>query len=45
LGEIEELIKIYLVKDEMTFTSKPELYNALLANNFELIDKEKYFEV
>ena len=45
LKEIEELIKMYLVKDKMTFTCKKELYNALVEDGFELIDKTDYFEV
>ena len=45
LKEIEEVIRLYLVKDKMTFTSKQELYNALLDDNFELIDRSDYFEL
>lgn len=45
LGELEELIRLYLVKDKMTFTCKKELYDALLKDNFELIDKSTYFEL
>ena len=45
LKEIEELIKLYLVKDKMTFTCKKELYDTLLEDNFELIDKADYFEL
>ena len=33
------------VKDKMTFTCKKELYNSLLDDNFELIDKSDYFEL
>jgi hypothetical protein len=45
LKEIEEVIRLYLVKDKMTFTCKKELYNSLLDDNFELIDKSDYFEL
>ena len=45
LKEIEKLIRLYLVKDKMTFTCKKELYDALLEDNFELIDKSDYFEM
>ena len=45
LKEIEELIRLYLIKDKMTFTCKKELYNALLEDNFELIDRTDYFEM
>ena len=45
LSELEELIRLYLVKDKMTFTCKKELYDALLKDNFELIDKSTYFEL
>ena len=45
LKEIEKLMEEYLVKDKMTFTAKKELYNALLDDNFELIDKSDYFEL
>ena len=45
LKEIEELIRIYLVKDKMTFTCKKELYDALIEDGFELIDTSEYFEV
>jgi transcriptional antiterminator len=45
LKEIEELIKEYLVKDKMTFTCKKELYDKLIEDNFELIDKSDYFEL
>ena len=45
LKEIEEVIKIYLVKDKMTFTCKKELYDNLLEDNFELIDRADYFEL
>lgn len=46
LKEIEDIIwKYYLVKNKMTFTWKKELYNALLNDNFKLIDKFDYFEL
>lgn len=45
LKETEELIKKYLVKDKMTFTCKKELYNRLIEDNFDLIDKSDYFEL
>lgn len=45
LKEIEEVIRLYLVKHKMTFTSKQELYNALLDDDFELIDRSDYFEL
>lgn len=45
LKDIEDLIKIYLVKGKMTFTCKKELYDKLLEDNFELIDKSDYFEL
>jgi len=45
LKEIEEVIKIYLVKDKMTFTCKKELYDNLLEDDFELIDRADYFEL
>ena len=45
LVEIEELIEKYLVKDKMTFTCKKQLYNALLDDKFDLIDKSDYFEL
>lgn len=43
LKEIEEVIRSYLVKDKMTFTSKRELYNALLQDNFDYMSD--YFEL
>ena len=45
LKEIEELIRMYLVKDKMTFTCKKELYDALLEDKFEIIDQDDYFEM
>ena len=45
LKEIEEVIGLYLVKDKMTVTSKKELYNALIEDNYDLIDKSDYFEL
>ena len=39
------MIRLYLVKDKMTFTSKKELYDKLLEDDFELIDKADYFEL
>ena len=45
LKELEELIEQYLVKEKMTFTCKKELYQALLDDNFDLIDKSEYFEL
>lgn len=45
LKELEELIEQYLVKEKMTFTCKKELYQALLNDNFELIDTSEYFEL
>ena len=45
LGDIKELINLYLVKDRMTFTCKKELYNMLLQDGFELISNEEPFEV
>ena len=45
LKDIEELVRLYLVKDKMTFTCKKELYDALLKDNFDLIDKASYFEL
>lgn len=45
LKEIEELIRLYLVKDKMTFTCKKELYNMLIEDGFKLVDKSDYFEM
>ncbi len=45
LNEIEESIRLYLVKDKTTLTSKKELYDALVENNFEWIDRSDYFEL
>ena len=46
VGEIEELIKLYLTENEKDkFTSKKELYDLLLENNFENLNKEDYFEM
>ena len=45
LIEIKELIKKYLVKDQMTFTCKKELYELLLHDNFELIHSQTPFEL
>ena len=45
LKEIEDVIRLYLIKDKITFTCKQELYNALLTDNFDLIDKSDYFEL
>jgi len=45
LKDIENLIRLYLLKDKMTFTCKKELYEALLKDNFELIDQSTYFEL
>lgn len=45
LNEIEESIRLYLVKDKTTLTSKKELYYALVENNFEWIDRSDYFEL
>lgn len=45
LKDIEDLIRLYLVKDRMTFTCKKELYYALVNDNFDLIDKASYFEL
>ena len=45
LKELEELIKLYLVKEKMSFTCKKELYQALLNDNFKLIDSSSYFEL
>lgn len=45
LNEIEESIRLYLAKDKTTLTSKKELYNALVEDNFEWIDRSDYFEL
>lgn len=45
LKEIEEVIRLYLVKDKMTFTCKKELYDKLIEDDFVLIDKADYFEL
>ena len=45
IKEIEELIRLYLVKDKMTFTCKKEIYNKLIEDGFKLIDKSDYFEM
>jgi hypothetical protein len=35
LNEIEESIRLYLIKHKTTLTSKKELYDALVEDNFE----------
>ena len=45
LQELEDLIELYLVKEKMSFTCKKELYQALLNDNFELIDPSSRFEL
>lgn len=45
LNEIEESIRLYLAKDKTTLTSKKELYDALVEDNFEWIDRSDYFEL
>ena len=45
LKDIEILIEKYLVKDRMTFTCKKELYDYLVKDGFDLIDKSDYFEM
>ena len=45
LNEIEESIRSYLVKHKTTLTSKKELYDALVEDDFEWIDRSDYFEL
>jgi hypothetical protein len=45
LQELEDLIELYLVKEKMSFTCKKELYQALLNDNFEMIDPSSRFEL
>jgi predicted GNAT family acetyltransferase len=45
LNEIKELFKLYLVKDEMNFTCKKELYHMLVDSGFELIPAQEPFEI
>lgn len=46
IEEIEKLIKMYLVDSECDkFTSKKELYDMLVKNKFENLNKDSYFEM
>lgn len=45
LKEIEEAIMLFMNKDKMPFTCKKELYEMLINDDFELIDKDDYFEM
>ena len=46
MGEIEELIKMYLTdKERDKFTCKKELYDMLVEREFDILNKDDYFEM